>query len=254
VTHPALEPAIGQTEQVDRLAFFSDAAMRRVSTSRRRTLTAAAFLALALGVWGAAAAPGARAAPAFKGGVFPISDTLRQRMIASGAWRPACPVPIARLRLVRVTFWGFDRRAHHGRLVVHRRVAADVLAAFGKLYRNRFAIRRMRLIDAYGASDRRSMRADNTSGFNGRYVAGTTTWSMHAYGKAIDIDPVQNPWVNGGAVSPAAGKAYVDRSQRRRGMIHAGGLVVRAFRAIGWKWGGAWRPGRDYMHFSFNGR
>lgn len=201
-----------------------------------------------------AVTPQADAAPAFRGGVSRISDTLRKRMIASGSWRPVCPVPIEKLRLVKVTFWGFDGKAHHGRLVVHRAVAFDVLRVFRKLYGNRFAIRRMRLIDTYGASDRSSMRADNTSAFNGRYVAGTTTWSRHAYGKAVDINPVENPWVNGDEVIPAAGRDFVNRSQQHKGMIHAGGLVVRAFRSVGWKWGGAWSPYKDYMHFSTNGR
>ncbi len=109
------------------------------------------------------------------------------------------------------------------------------------------------LIDAYGADDHRSMKADNTSAYNGRYVNGTTRWSMHAYGLAIDINTVENPWVDGNDVSPPNGRPYADRSRKATGMIHAGDAVVRAFASIGWKWGGDWSGGKDYQHFSSTG-
>lgn len=124
-----------------------------------------------------------------------------------------------------------------------------------RLYRKRFPIRRMRLIDAHGADDRRSMNADNTSAFNCRFVAGTERWSEHAYGKAIDVNPIENPYVTAsGHVSPPAGRPYADRSQDAEGMIHRGDAVVRAFRRAGWKWGGNWPGTRDYQHFSASGR
>jgi hypothetical protein len=123
-----------------------------------------------------------------------------------------------------------------------------------KLFNAHFPFRRIWLIDAYGSDDRRSMAANNTSAFNCRYVAGTTRWSEHAYGRAIDINPIQNPYVSGSYVSPAAGRAYADRSRRAPGMIHAGDVVVRAFASIGWKWGGYWRSSKDYQHFSSTGR
>jgi poly-gamma-glutamate synthesis protein (capsule biosynthesis protein) len=99
------------------------------------------------------------------------------------------------------------------------------------------------------------MEADNTSAFNCRFVAGTQRWSMHAYGRAIDINPVENPYVSGSHVSPPAGAPFADRSRDAAGMIHAGDAVVRAFkRRAGWKWGGSWPGGtRDYQHFSSNG-
>jgi hypothetical protein len=138
--------------------------------------------------------------------------------------------------------------------MVARHVAWPVVRCFHTLFDKRFHIRRMGLIENYGADDQRSMAADDTSAFNGRYVAGTRRWSMHAYGIAIDIDPVENPYVSGSYVSPPAGRVYADRSLHRRGMIHARDKVVRAFAAIGWKWGGSWRPARDFQHFSANGR
>jgi poly-gamma-glutamate synthesis protein (capsule biosynthesis protein) len=112
----------------------------------------------------------------------------------------------------------------------------------------------MRLVDDYGGSDDASMDADNTSAFNCRNVAGTSRWSEHAYGRAIDINPVENPYVAGSHVSPAAGRAFLDRSQRRPGVVRAGDAVVRAFARVGWGWGGDFSSAQDYQHFSASGR
>jgi D-alanyl-D-alanine carboxypeptidase len=204
----------------------------------------------------AATAPtGARvaaAAPRFRGSVAAIDPATRSRMRWS--WRPGCPVGLADLRLLRVDHWGFDRRVHRGELVVHRDQARRVLGVIERLFRAGYPIRRMRLVDDYRADDDRSMAANNTSAFNCRPVAGTSRWSEHAYGRAIDVNPVQNPYVAGRHVSPPAGRPYADRARRAPGMIRAGDAVVRAFAAAGWAWGGAWRNARDYQHFSANGR
>jgi hypothetical protein len=197
--------------------------------------------------------PSALAAPEFRASIERIGPELRERMIGS-SWHRGCPVGIRRLRLIRLLHWGFDREVHRGYLVVNRRQAPRIRKVMRKLFEARFPIRRMRLIDRYGANDRRSMNANNTSAFNCRFVAGTTRWSEHAYGRAIDINPIQNPYVSGGVASPAAGQEYVDRSQRRKGMIRAGGRVVRAFAWAGWEWGGYWTSPKDYQHFSFTGR
>jgi D-alanyl-D-alanine carboxypeptidase len=193
--------------------------------------------------------------PRFEGSSEPVRGKVRER-IEGSSWHRGCPVGLGKLRLLRVTHWGFDGDVHRGRLVVHRRYDGGILAAMKRLHRLRFPIRRIELIDRYGADDRRSMKADNTSAFNCRVVAGTDRWSMHAYGKAIDINPVENPYVSGSHVSPPAGRPYADRSRRAKGMIHAGDEVVEAFRErAGWKWAGAWSGGtRDYQHFSANGR
>ena len=113
--------------------------------------------------------------------------------------------------------------------------ARRLVGVFRMLYEARFPIRSMNLIDVYGASDHRSMAmaADNTSAFNGRCVSGTTRWSMHAYGLAIDINPVENPYITGSHVSPDAGAHCVDRTKQARGMIHGNDVVVRAFESIG---------------------
>ena len=183
-----------------------------------------------------------------------LPPKLRERMTGS-SWRPGCPVPLDKLRLVRLTYRGFDRERHFGRLVVHRSVASEIVQVFQAVYDAGFPIRRMRLIDAYGADDIRSMEADNTSAFNCRYRNGVCcTWSMHAYGKAIDINPVENPYVGAWGVSPDPGEPYVDRTPIRRGMIEHGDAIWRAFRAIDWLWGGDWTWPIDYQHFSRNGR
>jgi hypothetical protein len=169
------------------------------------------------------------------------------------SWRAGCPVSPTQLRRVRLTYWGFDGKAHSGTLDIHAGAARSLVQVFRRLYAARFPIRGMRPVDAYGADDDRSMAADNTSAFNCRFVAGTRRWSAHAYGKAIDINPVENPFVAGGRVQPPAGRAYLNRTKVRRGMAVRGGILVRAFAAIGWQWGGRWSGTPDYQHFSASG-
>jgi hypothetical protein len=156
--------------------------------------------------------------------------------------------------LLTLSHFGFDGRVRTGRLIVHRDVATELVAVFHELYAGRFPIRRMVPIDAYGASDFRSIEADNTSAFNCRYVDGTTRWSEHAYGRAIDVNPIENPYVSGGRTSHRASRAYIDRVPSRRGMAYEGGSLVRAFHRIGWGWGGRWTSVKDYQHFSASGR
>jgi D-alanyl-D-alanine carboxypeptidase len=170
------------------------------------------------------------------------------------SWRPGCPVPLRDLRVLTLRHWGFDHRVHTGTLIVHEDVARDVLGVFRRLYAARFPIRRIVPVDAYGGSDFRSIEADNTSAFNCRYVDGTRRWSEHAYGRAVDVNPIENPYVSGGRTSHASSEPYLDRSRRRAGMAYEGGVLVQAFRAIGWAWGGNWSSVKDYQHFSASGR
>jgi D-alanyl-D-alanine carboxypeptidase len=192
-------------------------------------------------------------APVFHGRAERIDSATRRR-ITGVSWRPGCPVGLADLRLLTVSYRGFDGRVHRGRLVVHRDYAAAMVRTMRSLFRLRYPIRRMRLVDAYGADDHRSMDADNTSAFNCRIVAGNPgVWSEHAYGRAIDVNPIENPYVTeSGYVSPPAGAPFAQRSHAK-GVIHRGGPVVRAFAAIGWEWGGNWSWPKDYQHFSATG-
>jgi hypothetical protein len=192
--------------------------------------------------------------PRFRGDIARIDATTRERM-AGVSWHRGCPVGFADLRLLTVSHWGFDGRPHRGRLVVNRDAARAMLGAMHSLFRLRFPIRRMRLVDAYGADDHRSMAADNTSAFNCRFVAGSPgVWSEHAYGRAIDLNPIENPYVTeSGFVSPPAGAPYTRRSRHARGMVHRRGPAVNAFASIGWEWGGNWDWPKDYQHFSASG-
>jgi hypothetical protein len=193
---------------------------------------------------GASSAAGA--APAFTGTVEPVRwSDLRH------SYRAGCPVGPSELRTVAVSHWGFDGKPHMGRIVVAKSVAPGIVSVFRTLWRAKFPIRRLQPVSAYRGSDDASMAADNTSGFNCRFVGGTSRWSMHAYGEAIDVNPVENPYVRGSTVSPAAGRAYLDRSHSRPGMAVRGGVLVRAFAAAGWKWGASFG---DYQHFSTTGR
>jgi D-alanyl-D-alanine carboxypeptidase-like protein len=200
-----------------------------------------------------APAPAEGLAPVYRSSITVIDPATRAGMVGV-SWHAGCPVPIRDLRLLTLDYWGFDGSVHAGRMVVHRDQAVRVRTVFRKLFYGRFPIRRMQLIDSYGGDDHRSMAANNTSAFNCRFVSGTGHWSMHAYGRAVDLNPVQNPWVSGSEVSPRAGRPYADRSRQARGMVHGGDLVVRAFASVGWKWGGYWTGGKDYQHFSSNGR
>jgi D-alanyl-D-alanine carboxypeptidase-like protein len=170
------------------------------------------------------------------------------------SYRAGCPVAPSQLRAVRLRHWDFAGRSRMGLIVVHASVVGGVVSVFRKLYAARFPIRRMLGVEVYRGSDDRSMAADNTSGFNCRRVGGTTRWSEHAYGKAIDVNPVENPYVHGGVVEPPAGRAYLDRSRRRPGMATRTGVLVQAFDEAGWFWGGRWQSSKDYQHFSTSGR
>lgn len=172
------------------------------------------------------------------------------------SWRAGCPVATSDLRLITATYVSFSGAIASGELVVHRDVAANVLTLLRQLFEMRYPIARMELVDKYGGDDERSMAANNTSAFNCRPVSGRPgIWSQHAYGRAIDLNPVQNPLISrSGKISPPAGAVYLNRSIKRPGMITARDDVVSAFDAIGWKWGGYWSDSRDYQHFSLTGR
>ena len=213
---------------------------------------------LLVACWSVAPAGASIAAPArlppFDATVSALDRATRELMIGR-SWHAGCPVPLRDLRQIELTYVGFDGQAHLGRLVVHRWYADGFVRVFRRLYEERYPIRRMQLVDHYGADDDRSMAADNTSAFNCRLRAGSSTeWSQHAYGRAIDINPVENPFVTPTHVSPPAGAAYLDRSQHLPGMIHVHDHVWWVFHAIGWDWGGTWTGTIDYQHFSANGR
>ena len=170
------------------------------------------------------------------------------------SWRTGCPLPVEELRLLRLPHWGFDGAVHDGTIVVADDVADDVIAIFGELYEARYPIEKMEPVDAYGGSDEASTAANNTSAFNCRRATGGAGWSEHAFGRAIDLNPLQNPYVRGDTVLPPQSARYLDRSLTDTGVIHEGDAAVTAFTARGWVWGGTWTTLKDYQHFSPSGR
>lgn len=191
--------------------------------------------------------------PPFHFTAAPLTQAQRHRVYGS-SWRPGCPVSLDALRYVRVSYLDFGGTARRGELVVNADAVGAIRTAFATLYASRFPIRRMRLVDDYGASDHASIEADNTSAFNCRRATGATRWSQHAYGRAIDVNPIENPYVYAnGTTTHARSRPYLARSRHRRGMSYAGGTLVRAFTKAGWGWGGTWPGPTDYQHFSANG-
>jgi hypothetical protein len=206
----------------------------------------------------AAAAAPLPASASFESSVRSLPAPMKERLRDGGFWHRGCPVGLSGLRLLSVTYRGFDGRSHRGQLVVNRRAGRPLAGVFRRLYANRFPIRHMRFADFYGP--RRERPEDVTASFECRQAVpspctggrGTGTWSMHAYGLAIDINPRENPYVGCGQSRDPTAQSYRDRSRRRPGMI--GGRTVRAFATIGWSWAGAWAGDtKDYMHFSANG-
>jgi hypothetical protein len=187
-------------------------------------------------------------APPYQSSVEPVTTAQ-----LGASWHDGCPVGADKLRMVTVSHWGFDGAVHSGRLVVHVDHAAKIVAIFHDIYDQRFAIQKMVPIDAYGGSDDASMNDNNTSAFNCRAVTGGSSWSEHSYGWAVDVNPVQNPYVKGSTVLPESGRAYTNRSTPAQGKIRSGDGVVQAFAARGWSWGGSWSSPKDYQHFSATG-
>ena len=166
-------------------------------------------------------------------------------------WRPECPVAPTALRRVDLDYLGFDGGTHRGQLVVNQDVVDDVIAIFTDLTRLRYPIEKMRTVENYpDAEDELSMRDNNTSAFNCRPLPGSDSWSMHAYGRAIDINPLVNPYIDAaGNLEPSTAERYLDRSRDDLGLLHDGDAAVRVFTDRGWRWGGDWSNPIDYQHF-----
>ena len=174
-------------------------------------------------------------------------------VVQRSTWSPQCPVTLDDLRYLTVSFWGFDDRRHTGELLVHRDVADDVVTVFRRLHRARFPVEEMRVVDAPELDLPPTGDGNNTTAFVCRPVRGSTNWSQHAYGRAIDVNPFFNPYVKGDVVLPELASYFTARGRGHPGMHVAGGASVRAFEHIGWQWGGTWTSPKDWMHFSATG-
>ena len=175
-------------------------------------------------------------------------------------WEPGCPIGLEDLRLLRFNYLGMDGEIHRGPMVVNASVAEDVLGVFARLFDAGFQLKHVALAHRWRPNGPIETTRSVTASFNCRPALNpdltpTGTWSEHAYGLAIDVNPLQNPYVAvDGSVRRPAAQAYLDRSQQLPGMIHPGDVVVRSFAEIGWEWGGNWSGTKDYMHFSLRGR
>ena len=198
----------------------------------------------------------------FHGKIDPLPAALAAQMRGT-TWHSGCPVPLEGLSLLHFNYWGAGGNVLRGPMVVNATVAEDVLWVFHQLYDARFPIKRVSLATpfhpkAFAQHRRIDSKRSVTASFNCRPVLTTSgpgdDFSQHAYGLAVDINPLQNPYVTtDGFVRNRAAEPYTVRSRHLEGMIHEGDVVVRTFAAIGWEWGGDWSGDKDYMHFSQSG-
>lgn len=175
-------------------------------------------------------------------------------VLARSSWREECPVAVDELAYLTMSHFGFDGRFHTGEMIVHASVAEDVVEVFSKLHAARFPIEQMRVITAEEIDAHPTGDWNDTTSFVCRPAVGSGSWSQHAFGLAIDINPFHNPYLKGDLVLPELAPAYTDRETVRPGMIFEGDVVTTAFAEIGWHWGGHWRTLKDWMHFSRSGR
>lgn len=187
--------------------------------------------------------------------IQPIPDDL----VAESTWREDCPTTLDELRYLTVSYWGFDELHHTGELIVHRDVAEDMVSIFEQLHAARFPMEEVALLDDDESFEQFHRHGDDnvTAAYQCRASTGSSRWSQHAYGTAIDINPFHNPYLkdtaDGRVVLPAYATAYLDRDRDVPGMIVEGDVVVQAFDAIGWGWGGRWNSLKDWQHFSASG-
>jgi hypothetical protein len=185
--------------------------------------------------------------------------SMGEKYVNGRSWRAGCPVPVGDLRVVMIRYVDYDGDNAQGPLIVHRNYALKIATVMESLRNKGFRIAQIRPVDEYDADDDKSTLANNTSAFNCRNAYGTSHWSQHAFGAAIDVNPVQNPYIpaNGRVLDPEAAP-YVDRSSERNtstpGFITKNSTAVKTFASIGWRWGGVWNRTKDYQHFSSNGR
>jgi len=189
-------------------------------------------------------------------GVYPLTNDIQTIMKKAGSWKKGCPVPLDDLRYLRLKYLDFDGQTHIGEMIVHKEVADEVIQIFKELYDIGYPIHKMKLVSYYKANDWQSIEADNTSAFNCRSATGSKKWSKHSYGKAIDINPIENPYISrSGRISHKASLKYRKRMHKEhsyedRAVLLKQDKATQIFKKYGWKWGGDWSGVKDYQHFS----
>ena len=192
----------------------------------------------------------------FEADISQITPQIKQRMLKGNTWKKGCPVPLKDLRYLRMKHINFDGDEKMGEMIVHKDVSNEVTKIFEALYEVNYPIHKMRLVSDYKGSDWQSIEADNTSAFNCRKATGSKKFSKHSYGKAIDINPIENPYIfRSGKSSHKASKPYLKRkrignSASQRAMLLPHDKAVKIFKKYGWKWGGDWSGVKDFQHFS----
>jgi hypothetical protein len=202
----------------------------------------------------------ARFSPTFHSSIRPLSNSVKAELKKGHYWHSGCPVSLSDLRVLTVTHRGFDKHNHSGQLIVNKTAASRLATVFHRLYQIHFPIRHMSVASMYGPRSRQPKDGDVTGSFECRDAVpspctggrSTGSWSNHAYGLAVDLNPRENPYVGCGMSRDPTAQSYRNRSRHRAGMVTA--RVRSAFASIGWGWGGSWAGNtKDYMHFSFNG-
>ena len=185
-----------------------------------------------------------------------ITPEIKKRMIKGNSWRKGCPVSLEDLHYLKLTHIDFNGRDKRGEIIVHKDVAHEVTEIFEDLYKIGYPIRKMKLVSDYKGSDWQSIESDNTSAFNCRSATGSKKWSKHSYGKAIDINPIENPYISrSGRISHKASLQYRKRVHKESTLTDKAVLLkydkaTQIFKKYGWKWGGDWSKVKDYQHFS----
>ncbi len=192
----------------------------------------------------------------YRSRISPITPEIEKRMIKGNSWREGCPVGLEDLRYLRIKHLNFNGEEQMGEMVVHKEVSVEVTEIFEALYELGYPIRKMRLVSDYKGSDWHSIESDNTSAFNCRRATGSKKWSKHSYGKAIDINPIENPYISRkGYISHKASAPYRKRVHQKstyadRAVLLKDDKAVQIFKKYGWQWGGDWSGVKDYQHFS----
>ncbi len=192
----------------------------------------------------------------YRSSISPITPEIEKRMIKGNSWREGCPVGLEDLRYLRIKHLNFNGEEQMGEMVVHKEVSVEVAEIFEALYELGYPIRKMRLVSDYKGSDWHSIESDNTSAFNCRRATGSKKWSKHSYGKAIDINPIENPYISRkGYISHKASAPYRKRVHQKstyadRAVLLKDDKAVQIFKKYGWQWGGDWSGVKDYQHFS----
>ncbi len=186
----------------------------------------------------------------FNSNITKITPAIKARMINGGSWHRGCPVPLKNLRYINVKYHNFSGKDKMGELIVNKDIANSIVWVMEELYNIGYPIRQMRLVSDFNGNDWKSIEADNTSAFNCRKATGSNKWSRHSFGRAIDINPIENPYISRkGHISHRKSLKYRRRVPRHRAVLLKNSKATKILKKYGFKWGGDWRYTKDYQHF-----